>query len=77
MNQFKSLALYAFILVCLYLSIRCIYTLENINNRLDRANTEYQFVVEDRDIIVYDRNRLVGRVKLQGQLYSLLREDNQ
>jgi hypothetical protein len=51
--------------------------LKQINNRLDRANTEYQFVVEDRDIIVYDGNRLVGRVKLEGQLDSLLVDDNQ
>lgn len=51
--------------------------LKEINNRLNRANVEYQLVVEDRDIVIYDKNRFVGRVRLQGQLDSLLREDNQ
>jgi hypothetical protein len=62
--------------ICIMMYI-CFDALEGINNRLDRANVEYQFVVEDRDIIVYDRNRYVGRVRMGKQLDSLITEDNQ
>lgn len=55
----------------------CFDALEGVNNRLDRANSEYQFVVEDSDLIVYDGNRVVGRVKIEGQLEELITEDNQ
>lgn len=40
-------------------------------------NPEYQFIVVDDSIIVYDGNREVGTVKLQGQLDSLIVDDNE
>lgn len=68
----------AIVLLCsLYLSFKSIETLASINNRLDRANVEYQFVVTDRTITVWDDNRLVGTVKLQGELYKLIVADNE
>lgn len=48
-----------------------------LNARVDRANVEYQFVVVDSTITVWDRNRHVGTVKLEGQLDSLIIADNQ
>jgi len=68
----------AVVLLCsLYLSFKSIETLESVNDRLDRANVEYQFVVTDRTITVWDDNRLVGTVKLQGELYKLIIADNE
>jgi len=68
----------AVVLLCsLYLSFKSIETLESVNNRLDRANVEYQFVITDRTITVWDDNRLVGTVKLQGELYKLIIADNE
>jgi hypothetical protein len=63
--------------LCVYLLFRSFGTLENINSRLDRANVEYQFVVTDTIITVYDANRIVGSVKLEGQLDSLIIADNE
>jgi len=40
-------------------------------------NSEYQFVVNDSMITVYDNNRIVGTVKIEGQLDSLIMLDNQ
>lgn len=48
------------------------------NNQLQyRDSVEYQFIVTDDSITVYDGQRTVGTVKLQGQLDSLIIEDNQ
>lgn len=66
-----------FFSVCMYLSFKSVQTLQALNNRLDRANVEYQFVVTDSMITVYDANRVVGTVKLEGQLDSLITSDNQ
>ena len=63
--------------LCLYLSYRSIKTMESINNRVDRANVEYQFVITDSLITVYDANRVVGTVKIEGQLDSLITADNE
>jgi hypothetical protein len=38
---------------------------------------EYQFVVTDDSVTVYDVNRIVGTIKLEGQLDSLITLDNQ
>ena len=37
---------------------------------------EYQFIVTDDSLTVYDGDRTVGTVKIQGQLDSLIIEDN-
>lgn len=73
-----SLAITGIICLCsLYLSFRGVQTLDSINNRMDRANVEYQFVVTDSTITVWDDNRWVGTVKLEGQLDSLIISDNE
>lgn len=64
-------------LASLYLSYQSVNTLESINERIDRMSVEYQFVVTDTMMTVYDRNRVVGTVKLEGQLDSLIIADNQ
>lgn len=64
-------------ILCTYISFRSVQTLDGINSRLDRANVEYQFVVTDDSLTVFDKNRVVGTVKLQGQLKYLLIQDNQ
>lgn len=38
---------------------------------------EYQFIVTDDSVTVYDSNRIVGTIKLEGQLDSLITLDNQ
>ena len=40
-------------------------------------DTMYQFYVTDDSITVYDYGRIVGTVKLEGQLDSLIIDDNQ
>lgn len=66
-----------FLLIGLYVSLYTINRVESINDRLDRANTEYQMVVEDDSVIIFDRERYIGKVRLQGQLDSLIIIDNQ
>lgn len=73
-----SLSVTAIVALCsLYLSFKGVKTLDNINNRINRANVEYQFVVTDSTITVWDKNRYVGDVKLEGQLDSLIVADNE
>lgn len=42
----------------------------------ERTNCEYQFVVTDRSMTVYDGDRTVGTVPIEGQLDSLINLDN-
>jgi hypothetical protein len=65
-----------FLVASLYFSLKITTTLQSINQRLDRQNTEYQMVVQDDSLIIFDNNRFVGKVKCQGQLDSLITEDN-
>jgi hypothetical protein len=51
--------------------------LNALRERVDRNNYEYQIVIEDNNtIIVFDKERHVGTVKLEGALDSLLTADN-
>lgn len=65
-----------FLISCAYIPFTLINKLNNIEDRLDRANVEYQFVVTDDSLTVYDNNRVVGTVKIEGQLDSLIIADN-
>lgn len=65
------------LLLLSYVSFRSIQTLDSINDRLNRANVEYQFVLSQDSITVFDNNRLVGTVRLEGQLDSLMVADNE
>jgi hypothetical protein len=51
--------------------------LESIKERIDRINVEYQFVVTDDSLSVYDANRYVGSTMLEGGLEHLINNDNQ
>lgn len=77
MKDYILIPISILLVLCCYLLFRSFGTLENINGRLDRANVEYQFVVTDTIITVYDDNRIVGSVKLEGQLDSLIIADNE
>lgn len=57
---------------CILFTIINEYKAINENN-----NTEYKFTVTDNFITVYDSNNIIGTVKLQGQLDSLLIDYNQ
>lgn len=76
MINIKELLVSVMFILCVYTLFMSIQTIENINNRLDRVNVEYQFVVTDDSISVYDDNRVVGTVKIEGQLDSLIIADN-
>lgn len=38
---------------------------------------EYQFIVEDNNVNVYDGNRCVGKIALDGSLKTLINKDNE
>jgi len=42
-----------------------------------KDTAEYQFIITDDSITVYDYGRTVGTIKLDGSLDSLMIEDNQ
>jgi hypothetical protein len=75
-DKLITLCIVLFLVAGLYFSVKTTSTLQSINQRLDRQNMEYQIVLEDDSIIVFDKNRFVGKVKCQGQLNSLMIEDN-
>lgn len=77
MKQFTLIIGVIVLLLVSYVSLRSIQTLDSINNRLNRANAEYQFVLSQDSITVFDNNRLVGTVRLEGQLDSLMVADNE
>ena len=77
MKQFLAISLAILLTVSLYFSYQSLQTIQALNNRIDRANAEYQFVVTDSTMTVFDQNRVVGTVKLEGQLDSLVVADNQ
>ena len=77
-DRIFTIVIAIFLLISLYVSLYIIKRVDGINDRLDRANTEYQFIIDDEDsIIVFDKERLVGSVKLEGQLDSLMIKDNE
>jgi hypothetical protein len=64
------------LLVGLFVSLKTVREMNNVSKRIDRINYEYQLVIENDSIIVFDKNRPVGKVKMEGQLQVLLMEDN-
>lgn len=63
--------------LCCIIAIVSLRTLDKINERLDRKSVEYQFVVTDTMMTVFDGSNVVGTVKIQGQLDSLLVDYNE
>lgn len=72
-----AIAVGLLIIIGTLVSIYIVNRVDGIDDRLNRANSEYQMVIEDDSLILFDGDRLVGKVKLQGQLDSLIIEDNQ
>ena len=77
MKQFILVAVATMLTASLYFSYQSLQTIQDLNNRVNRANVEYQFVVTDSTMTVFDGNRYVGTVKIQGQLDSLIIADNE
>jgi hypothetical protein len=66
--------------LCIILLFTSIQTLNKVDERIERLNrmsVEYQIVVIDSVISVYDNNRFIGEVQLEGELESLINNDNQ
>lgn len=51
-------------------------TAKGIDDRLNRMAVEYQFVVTDSTMTVYDGSRVVGDVRIEGELNNLINADN-
>jgi hypothetical protein len=68
--------IFLFVLIGLYLSLKITRDLNAVNERINRQNFEYQLVIDHDSIILFDKNRPVGKVKLEGDLEVLLMEDN-
>lgn len=47
------------------------------DQRINRMNYEYQLVIEDNNVKVFDGNRYVGKALLQGELNELIISDNE
>jgi hypothetical protein len=68
--------IFLFVLIGLYFSLKITKDLNAVSERIDRQNVEYQLVIDHDSIILFDKNRPVGKVKLEGDLEVLLMEDN-
>lgn len=51
-------------------------TPKGIDDRLTRMDVEYQFIVTDTTMTVYDNSRVVGSVPIEGHLNNLINADN-
>ncbi len=65
------------IILLFVLLIGASLSLYNVYEQHQRSKTEYQFIVNDDSITVYDGNRTVGTVLLEGDLDGLIIMDNQ
>lgn len=75
-DKIFSLLIVLLLLVGLFVSLNMVREMNNISRRVDRMNYEYQLVIENDSIMVFDKNRPVGKVKMEGALQILLMEDN-
>ena len=64
-------------ILSLGISFLALNTARGINERMDRANYEYQLVIEDNSVKVFDGSRYVGTASLEGQLKDILVADNE
>ena len=51
-------------------------TAKGIDDRLKSVAVEYQFVVTDSTLTVYDGGWVVGDVRIEGELNNLINADN-
>lgn len=70
-NIIKLIVINAFVLIVTILVITTWYFYKN-----QPHPCEYQCIVTDDTVTVYDSKRIVGSIKLEGQLDSLITEDN-
>lgn len=75
-DKIFSVLIVLLLLVGLFVSLNMVREMNNISRRVDRMNYEYQLVIENDSIMVFDKNRPVGKVKMEGELQILLMEDN-
>lgn len=75
-DKIFSLLIVLLLLVGLYISLNMVREMNNISRRVDRMNYEYQLVIENDSIMIFDKTRPVGKVKLEGDLETLLVQDN-
>lgn len=75
-NVFKIGYLFL-IATSIVLSIVTFNKITATDERINRLNYEYQLVVEDNIVKVFDGNRYVGKALLQGELNELIISDNQ
>lgn len=61
--------------LCIFLLLTCIGLMNIIKPKIN--DTEFQFVVTDSMMSVYNNDMYVGTVRVQGQLDSLLVDYNQ
>ena len=81
LNTMKEKEIQIAIIVSTILSliISCVAfsMIRNVNKRIDRASYEYQLIVEDYSVKIFEGNRYVGTESLEGQLGYLIIADNQ
>lgn len=75
-DNILSFLIVLLLLVGLFISFNTVREMNNITHRIDRSNYEYQLVIQNDSIMVFDKNRPVGKVKLEGELKNLLVEEN-
>jgi hypothetical protein len=75
----KQIQIAIIVSAILSLMISCVAfnMIKNVNERIDRSKYEYQLIVEDDSVKIFEGNRYVGTALLEGQLSDLIIEDNQ
>jgi hypothetical protein len=75
----KQIQIAIIVSAILSLMISCVAfnMIKNVNERINRSNYEYQLIVEDDSVKIFEGNRYVGTALLEGQLSDLIIEDNQ
>ena len=82
-ETFLNITIIVALITGLFVSLIYSYYLHRVNRMLvTKENQEvirckYQYTITDDSITVYDYNRFVGTIKLDGSLDSLMIEDNQ
>lgn len=76
-NTLKDYLVLVLLILSLYVGLKSLIAIDKINDRIDRQPVEYQFVVTDSMMTVFNGDQVVGTVKVQGQLDSLLVDYNQ
>ena len=76
-HALKDCLVLVLVTLSISLGLRSLVEVNKIHDRIDRQPVEYQFVVEDSTMKVFNGDNYVGTVQIQGQLDSLLVDYNQ